>query len=481
MLGPVRTFLILMLFAGCGEVAVQSDSGVQDAASDGAIDAVSIDAVSIDADLTGTANVVTLAHLDHQGAGPLTGQPAGNIDVVSLRPDGSVAGTIKTNGAGQASIPVYPGGTVTAIYPRGDGAGAELVTFADVKPGDTLTFGREVQNQASTEVGQITVTLPSLMGASYYYVLNDCNYSYVSPNTTGGGATARLVDYTSCHGSNNQVVLALALDSSGTLKASMSMPITYVNNTTYTFGNNWVTAPTASLTVSGLSPEIYYVNFNLATALYKTPFQAVTGGSPMGNAISAMAPFPPVGPRALAQVDLVRSGSFGPTILFSALPTNDLKLTVNAPALPPWLSAAVIKPALGGAAWFPVGGAGSSGLPSSHDAVVGQMNYGRNDGPNYLNFSWTFIIPPTETEFKLPVLPAPFESLQPRVNDGSTYSNTLTLLEVPSVDGYDDARALPESSLACPRCAVRDGILPRAAVSYSPGGATVSYSPGGMF
>jgi hypothetical protein len=49
-------------------------------------------------------------------------------------------------------------------------------------------------------------------------------------------------------------------------------------------------------------------------------------------------------------------------------------------------------------------------------------------------------------------------------NDGRTGPHT-SLLEIPSIDGYDAFRAIPEDQLTCPSCAVAAGVLPRVIVS----------------
>jgi hypothetical protein len=39
------------------------------------------------------------------------------------------------------------------------------------------------------------------------------------------------------------------------------------------------------------------------------------------------------------------------------------------------------------------------------------------------------------------------------------------LLEIPTIDGYDALRAVPERNLTCPDCAVRTGEIPRVIVN----------------
>ena len=78
-------------------------------------------------------------------------------------------------------------------------------------------------------------------------------------------------------------------------------------------------------------------------------------------------------------------------------------------------------------------------------------------------YSWTFITPPDTTALTFPALPSQFDDTQPHPEDNSGYS--IRLLEIPSVNGYDDLRKQPEAVLACPSCAVANGVIQRAIVS----------------
>ena len=116
---PLASLVTAGLFSGCGSVNTGPDAS------------------TTDADISGAATVETEAAL----FGGSIGTNVGNIDIISMLPNNTVLETVKTDAAGNASIKVYPGGSVTAVYKHTVDMGADLITYVGVKPGDTLVFG----------------------------------------------------------------------------------------------------------------------------------------------------------------------------------------------------------------------------------------------------------------------------------------------------------------------------------------------------
>ena len=97
--------VVSLLFAGCGSVVgpKQSPDGGRDA-------------FVPDADETGMATVVTHTHAI---GGGMIGAIEGMVDIVSIRPNGTMLEMTKTDASGQAAIHVYPGGHGFACDERG--------------------------------------------------------------------------------------------------------------------------------------------------------------------------------------------------------------------------------------------------------------------------------------------------------------------------------------------------------------------------
>ena len=149
-----------------------------------------------DADLSGDATVSTKAAV----TGQTVGMVIGDVELISTLPNGTVLATGKTDASGNATIKVYPGGMVTAVYRHiSPDMGADMYTFVGVEPGDKLDFGQKVLSAgAATTIGTQTYTWPaSPNGAvSVYRVQTSCNSTAVSAPTTTSPAMA---EFSTCN------------------------------------------------------------------------------------------------------------------------------------------------------------------------------------------------------------------------------------------------------------------------------------------
>src|SRR3954454_11418839 len=168
-MGVSRLFVLGL--AACGSVSAPAQP---DATAD----------VMIDAPAPGPLSVVTQSRFPN---GPPVGAAVGNIAVVAVRPDGTLADMQVTDATtGMATLQAYDGDTVTALYPHMGDAGADLTTFMGVKHGDTLTFGLNWGTSGTnTTLGSLNITCPSLANQSYE-IFTDCStYGYGSGVTSG--------------------------------------------------------------------------------------------------------------------------------------------------------------------------------------------------------------------------------------------------------------------------------------------------------
>src|SRR5262249_45102689 len=211
---PVITFLTMGLnwliatavvsLAGCGSVVGPHAAP---------------DADVTDADATGMATVVTHTHYTNTApAGVVSGAIQGMVDIISLRPNGTVAEMARTDASGMATIHVYPGGSVTAAYQHANDMGWDFATFFGVKPGDNLNFGHAFGASNPQSLGNMTLSWPARAGASFYDIFTGCTGVGV------GGTSYTITEYDDCH-QDPMYVLAIAYDSVGNPLSSSSTPV----------------------------------------------------------------------------------------------------------------------------------------------------------------------------------------------------------------------------------------------------------------
>lgn len=437
--------------SACGSVSLaKPDAGKSDAA---------VDADLIDADLTGVAQVVTHSHIPGGGAGTAI---ATNITVVSVRPNGTVADMVTTDATGMSMIHVYPGGSVTAIYPHtAPDMGNDFATFMGVKPGDTLNFGRAYGPVQATSLGTEAISWPSDPAVTNGY----CFFTPCGEFCEGQTTTGSISNTTGCDREPMQVEgIGFTVVNSRTTVAGFSQ-----SNFTFQSGgsvglNGWATPQTMMINLTGLPTEVQTVEpivYNVANG-GTLMFGYAVSGSPTGGAYSTSFAWPTFGDRTFGQLELFRQGVFSEMEVMDSFSTSGTSWTVASPTLPPWVSAAVTSAPAGIIMWFPV-------PPITHDGTVIQTEWTHQIGAtNYLSY-WDFIVPPDQTTINLPKLPPPYDTMVPQDEDSidlefdqfNIFEEGVQLLELPSITSYDELRALPEAELVCPDCAVRNGTVQR--------------------
>lgn len=434
----------LVLGASCGEVV-----GPAATDSPGAVDAP-VD--TPDADLTGMATVVTQSAL----YGQAPGARAPNIEIVSMYPNNTVLATATTDVNGAATIAVYPGGTVTAVYRHTLDMGADLITWADVQPGDTLTFGNAQPNTNSVpfaELGPVTYTWPAQPAATNFQVITSCS----SSSTSGTSVIVR--EYTYCH-QEPMDVLFIARNANGQVTHH-----SFRSNVPFTAGgsvsaNGWSATQTGTINITGLPSEISNVSGQFGTVLdgYRAFASTSYSGTLTGGAYSQTFNWHPTGERTVGEVYFSRDG-FNSVRLLDAMSTSTLTQTVAAPTIPPWVQGGVVtSSALRMAMWFVV-----PNEASTADGQLARTEWSVCDAQMCHYSYWHFILPPDVRAIRFPNLPAQFNDVLPKPEIYSYSQHRV--FDIAAVSGYDMLRSLPSSVPMCLECAIRTGEIQRVVFS----------------
>jgi hypothetical protein len=438
-----RLGLIAVLLTGCGKVA--DNQGPADA--------------GIDADLSGTATVVTQASL----FGGTVGAKVGNIDIVSHLPNNMVLATATTDTSGSATIKVYPGGSVTAVYKHTVDRGADLITWAGVKPGDTLIFGSRqfsATGQTAQSLGVQTYTWPALANATQFQVVTSCG----SVSVFSATATSLMASESNiCHREPMDVVFR-------GFNGNTLVGYGFRSNVAFTSGGTvaltaWTTTiPTGTVNISGLPPEVAMLSGEFITVIDSNP-NVLTGatlynGTPTGGAFSTTFPSMATGERTVGELFLQRQGFDGMTV-FDSFSSSTLTQTVTSPTLPIWGQGfTTMSSELHKAVWFLIPEANTT--PNT-DGQVLHMSWNHLISGTSHPSQWDVIMPPGQTSLDIPPMPPALADHQPVEND--FLSGSMTVFDIASVSSYDMLRTLPSANIMCLRCTVFAGDFQHVALS----------------
>ena len=438
----MRIFLASLLLAGCGSV---KDSGAP-------VDAP-VDVSTVDADTSGDATIVTEAAL----VGGTVGVNVGNIDIISMLPNNTVLAMTKTDAGGNATIKVFPGGTVTAVYKHTVDMGADLITYVGVKPGDTLTFGSRnfsTAGQTNTNIGSQTYSWPAQAGSTSYNVFTSCTGIGV------GGASTSVVgtEFSLCHKEPMDV-----------LYGAFNGQLTHYNfrqNVAFTNGgtvsiSGWIPVTNATVNITGIPTDVTNVSGNFSSVLDNNREIGLAGsfnGTLTGGAFTQNFVWHPGGDRTMSQMFFSRTG-FGAMRLLDSFASGTLTETVASPTFPPWQqSGVIVSSALRTANWFLVPDAASV-----HDGQLLFMNWNHVVGGTNHFHQWHLILPPGQLSIVLPKLPAQFTDNLPFPQDGIGAS--IRAFDVGSLTSYDMVRAQPSRNIMCLECSIRGGDYQRVVFS----------------
>lgn len=416
-----------------------------------------VDADLIDADLTGMLSVTTQTRYFVAGGAPV-GAAQATVDVVSMRPNDTVADMVQTDTTGHADLKIYPGGSITAIYKHPADMGADLVTYFGAKPNDALTFGQRFSPDTFTTVGAMTFTYPALAGATSYDVFGPCGGNGVTAPTL----SITLTESTNCHRTPMDVVY-VAFNTNNQVIGYNYVNLPFASGGSRAIGG-WVPANTAMVNVTGLPPEVQnvfaqFTNIGNLGSTNEQMFSRSVNGQSTGGAYTDTFPWDATDVLTEAHLFLSRAGTYQAIQIVDALQPSTTSWTVASAALPPWLQTFTLSLADQMAIMYLVG-------EGSYDAAVFQVRWVHVVGTTQTVSSWTFILPPKMTTFTFPKLPAQFAAQLPQPEDFVQFPIMAGIIEIPSVPDYDALRAIPEKSLICPGslvpdCALHNGEFPR--------------------
>ena len=448
----IGTVLTSCLFLACG--SSKDDQPIDaDPGPDADVDA--------NVDPSGDATVSTKAGV--------TGQPVGmaiaDVELISTLPNGDMLATGKTDASGNATIKVYPGGTVTAVYRHtGTDMGADLFTFVGVEPGDKLDFGQKLLfNGTGTNIGSQTYTWPTSPNGAVagYRVLTACSTNLVlAPNTT----SPPLAEFSLCNKTPMRIVYAATTPSPATLANCGSRVVTFSAGATVGLPA-WSNAVTASGNLSGLPASVTNVNVGMRVVLNDASEISLAGGGPISGAPTGGAFTgnfqwcPDVGERTSARVDLRRPNSGVITVL-DALPASATSVTVSSPVVPPWVEPEFMTSTEMRSASWKFADEGTN----AHDAVYLQLQYQQQINNMSFLGRWHVVMPPGTQSVNLPKLPAAFDDFQAKPGVTLMFGR-IYAIEVPTLTRYSELRALGMGFATCPDCAVRANEVQRVITS----------------
>jgi hypothetical protein len=446
-----------LALAACGKIDVQEtqqDAPVQHDAS--------IDISLIDAALTANINVVTRAHVLNS----MPGSTAPMTVVYSSLPNATVQNTTMTDANGSGTIAVYPGGSVTAVYPHNVDGGYDFASYYGVKDGDTLTFGQPTTLTSPSTVETVTLSWTPVSTPSFYEIFTPCGYygevlppattAVVTLNDNCAAAPAQfMIEEFPTTGSDYFSYGALSTVTSGS-SASLAMSAFVVNPSTTTLTGSLTGLPSEIATAS-CSAQTIATNTGTSFASYTCPSVNVTG-----SAATLVDDFNPGDGHTLVETSLRRTGSYQNMIVYDGEPANVTSWAVTTPNLPPWMNVIGSSAPDGKVAWFTLPTTGTSAangivvrLRWSHVITMG--------GPS-VPFTWTVVLPPDVTSFTVPTLPMDFAIAQPMATD--SFTTNVEYFLIPSLAaGYDSFRSVPERDLVSPDYGARLGDYPRVIVS----------------
>jgi hypothetical protein len=367
---------------------------------------------------TGTVQIST-----YGSAADPPGGKAG-VEVIAINPDGTTT-SVTTAEIGYSVLTIVEGASVVALYPDQLDEQYELWAFLGVEPGDVLEFGDPFRDEIGVETADMTVTFPSVPGATGYVAMDHCRtQSAAAPATS-----VTIHQFEACQPAYGEVRLVAHDETTGAVLAHGSVRLSdFVPGGTVEL-TAWETPPEIVLDARGLPASVTRAEMLLSV----TPSHGWTAGSPAlapsGGVATWTTPWVPWGSEA--RLTLVTDQGKTQTTL-DGFDGSALSYMFMDVAELPWLTAVEVD-------------AGAS-------RIVVTAPEGRRTDSTWLRVSidgpqpyrWLVVAPPVAggfNTFELPALPPPLDGAN--LDGGRVTEVVATLVDYPFWDGYDEVRGAP--------------------------------------
>lgn len=402
-----------LLAPGCGKVEPFTDASPVD-----------IDAEDHDAEVSREIQIRTRTRNAVDAVAP-------SIDVFVTEADGSFGEAGVTDAAGELTLEVNPGSTVTAVYVRANGA--DMVTYVDVEAGDVLTFGRGSPPSDPTPLAP-TMRLgwaAQMAGATSYQVNHPCGNT---PSTAATDTSVLFSRRANCDQSPFDVYLTARNAAGVDIGWGVQRDVAFVEGSTANLPA-WQPMSTISLGVTGLPAEVTNATINASGTFDdgRGLDQAGLNAAPAGGAIAGTQPWTTGGDGIRVVVLLTRSTQFGQQIVLENRPGDATSVTVASPVTMPWAANLIGSAASGDSgslSWIMDG-------DGTFDILLVAAKWTRNNGTQ--TYEWTAMMGPGRTTYSFPTLPTALAAHAPQDTDSFT-SFDGGILDYAVGDGYGPAR-----------------------------------------
>ncbi len=161
-----------------------------------------------------------------------------DVDVAFVNADGKIASEAKTDANGRAGAIIAPGASVTATV---DG----LTTVLDVKPGDTITFGRTKDETLGPDTGEMAIKFKAAEGATKVDLVTPCS------SISGAASPLSMPVHSNCSASGR--LLAVASGANGMIAYAIADGVK-VKKGDYELKSEWKPADAITASVANIDP-----------------------------------------------------------------------------------------------------------------------------------------------------------------------------------------------------------------------------------
>ena len=377
------------------------------------------------------------------------GVPVANVAVLFHDAAGAVTGQAKSDAAGRVAIDPAP--AMVTVVGSASGAPTALLTYLGVANGDVLNIEIPPTPTEVPSVGafDVTFTAPTPTAPSYEAHVNGDCIQTASDLT----AAIRVALYPSCVRPNN-LLLGVATDVSGVplqfaFKKGEAAPA--AGQTRAVQLPAWAAPQTTVVTAVNVPPGASAdASFSMIAegAVFQVGYP--TGAMNEGG-MTYRWPSGFVDATSAKVVVRPANGNASQILAKRAAPTTitafDFSLAL--PALTDVKAQGATRPDVTIAAAQPL---------SAADGVVVALDWSFLDASeNFVVRRWTFVVPPTQTAFKVPALPSELASFAPT---NPTVSAAAGAFDADAVLGYAQAKSLPLPVAGPPPQLDENAVLP---------------------